>query len=183
MLVVAEHLVDVDNVGSCFRNARAFGAACVLLDDRCPDPLYRKAVRTSLGAVLEVPWAQAPIGDLLEGLATAGVAAVGLTPGGAVTLADVAAALAPDAPVALVVGNEGHGLTPETQAALTMFELQRATGQNYITLLNEISQLGIEGFLKLIDAANEEELRALLGACDVVYRQVQKYRTLPPVTG
>jgi len=74
-------------------------------------------------------------------------------------------------------------MTPETQAALTMFELQRATGQNYITLLNEISQLGIEGFLKLIDAANEEELRALLGACDVVYRQVQKYRTLPPVTG
>ena len=49
VLVVAEHLVDVDNVGSCFRNARAFGARGVLLDERCPDPLYRKAVRTSLG--------------------------------------------------------------------------------------------------------------------------------------
>ena len=59
MLVAAEHLVDVDNVGSCFRNARAFGAAALLLDERCPDPLYRKAVRTSLGTVLEVPWAQA----------------------------------------------------------------------------------------------------------------------------
>ena len=80
ILVVLEHLVDVDNVGSAFRNARAFGAAGVLLDERCPDPLYRKAVRTSLGHVLEVPWARAPIGEILEALRTHGVATVGLTP-------------------------------------------------------------------------------------------------------
>ena len=120
VLVVAEHLVDVDNVGSCFRNARAFGAACVLLDDRCPDPLYRKAVRTSLGAVLEVPWAQAPIGDLLEGSPLPAWS----------PLADARGRRRDarrrrrrnsraDAPVALVMGNEGHGLTPETQAGCT----------------------------------------------------------------
>src|SRR5690606_4476243 len=49
-LVVGEHIVDVDNVGSIFRNARALGAAGVLLDDTSADPLYRKAVRTSMGA-------------------------------------------------------------------------------------------------------------------------------------
>ncbi|WP_157899851.1 TrmH family RNA methyltransferase [Luteitalea pratensis] len=117
VLVVAEHLVDVDNVGSCFRNARAFDAACLLLDDRCPDPLYRKAVRTSLGTVLEVPWVQAPIRDLMEALATAGVITIGLTPDvGAATIAEAAAELAADTPAALVIGNEGHGLSAGTRA-------------------------------------------------------------------
>ena len=120
IFVVAEHLVDVDNVGSCFRNARAFGAAALLLDARCPDPLYRKAVRTSLGAVLEVPWAQAPLRDLLDALADAGVATVGLTPDGdTATLAEVGARLDIDTPAALVVGNEGHGLSAETRACCT----------------------------------------------------------------
>ncbi len=89
----------------------------LLLDDRCPDPLYRKAVRTSLGTVLEVPWVQAPIRDLMEALAAAGVITVGLTPDvGAATIAEVAAELAADAPVALVIGNEGHGLSAGTRA-------------------------------------------------------------------
>ena len=117
VLVVAEHLVDVDNVGSCFRNARAFDAACMLLDDRCPDPLYRKAVRTSLGTVLEVPWVQAPISDILDLLTAAGVPAVGLAPhDAAAAIEDVAAELAAHTPVALVVGNEGHGLSAGTRA-------------------------------------------------------------------
>ena len=117
MLVVAEHLVDVDNVGSCFRNARAFDAACVLLDDRCPDPLYRKAVRTSLGTVLEVPWVQAPIRDP-DGSAGRRRRRHRrpYAHGGAATIAEVAAELAAHAPVALVVGNEGHGLSAGTRA-------------------------------------------------------------------
>lgn len=123
ILVVAEHLVDVDNVGSCFRNARAFGAACVLLDERCPDPLYRKAVRTSLGHVLEVPWAQAPVEDILTALHQRGVTTVGLTPGREgclappVNLRDLAAHLDPARPAAVVVGNEGSGLSAATLAA------------------------------------------------------------------
>jgi len=117
VLVVAEHLVDVDNVGSCFRNAHAFGVAAILLDDRCPDPLYRKAVRTSLGAVLNVPWAQAPIDEVMAVLATAGVAAIGLTPHEtAVPIAEIARELAPIGPAALVIGNEGQGLSSATQA-------------------------------------------------------------------
>ena len=120
VLVAAEHLVDVDNVGSCFRNARAFGAAALLLDERCPDPLYRKAVRTSLGTVLEVPWAHGSMCEILDGLDAAGVITVGLTPEAtAATLADVGSRVAREAAVALIVGNEGRGLSKDTSARCT----------------------------------------------------------------
>lgn len=119
VLVVAEHLVDVDNVGSAFRNARAFGARCVLLDQRCPDPLYRKAVRTSLGHVLDVPWAQAPIEEILAALRERGVATIGLTPHDTATIAETHVRLTAHLPVAVVVGNEGSGLSAETMAGCT----------------------------------------------------------------
>lgn len=125
VFVVAEHLVDVDNVGSCFRNARGFGAAAVLLDERCPDPLYRKAIRTSLGAVLEVPWAQSPIDDVLRTLREHDIVTVGLSPRGSPTssavehLDAVSARLDRCRPVAILVGNEGGGLTDATMRACT----------------------------------------------------------------
>ncbi len=126
LIVVAEHLADVDNVGSCFRNARAFGAVAVLLDDRCPDPLYRKAVRTSLGAVLDVPWTSAPMPALLDALAECDVHTIGLTPHSATEagcpvgpLSTVCAVIPPAARVAIVVGNEGAGLSGETMARCT----------------------------------------------------------------
>ncbi len=121
MLVLAEHLVDVDNVGSVFRNARAFGAAAVLLDQRCPDPLYRKAIRTSLGAVLEVPWVQAPFTELLDSLVAAGVTTVGLTPGGGsvAEVSELAGRHGGPGAVAMVVGNEGLGLSGEARARCT----------------------------------------------------------------
>jgi len=56
-LVLAERLFDVDNVGALFRNAAAFGADAVVLDRHCCDPLYRKAIRTSIGHVLSLPYA------------------------------------------------------------------------------------------------------------------------------
>jgi tRNA G18 (ribose-2'-O)-methylase SpoU len=125
VLVVAEHLVDVDNVGSCFRNARAFGAAGVLLDERCPDPLYRKAVRTSLGHVLDVPWSQAPFAEILSVLHARDVTTVALTPGAGgrsqkpQDLRTLTAHLDPARPIAIVVGNEGSGLSVETMAGCT----------------------------------------------------------------
>jgi len=123
VFVVAEHLVDVDNVGSCFRNARGFGAAGLLIDQRSPDPLYRKAIRTSLGHVLEMRWAQSPMDEIRGGLARHGITTVGLTPLGRADgrpvqdLAALVSSLDPRVPIALVVGNEGHGLTTETAAA------------------------------------------------------------------
>ena len=55
-VVVLEDLVDHTNVGAIFRSAAAFGWDAVLLTTRCADPLYRRAVRTSMGAVFSVPW-------------------------------------------------------------------------------------------------------------------------------
>ena len=125
LLVVAEHLVDVANIGACFRNARALGAACVLLDDRCPDPLYRKAIRTSTGAVLDLPWTQAAIGDLLDALDRAGITSIALTPHDtdmhpSRAIDDVSALIPAGSPVALLVGNEGDGLSAGTLARCSL---------------------------------------------------------------
>ena len=58
-LVALERVGNADNVGSVFRNAAAFGVDAVLIGPACADPLYRKAIRTSMGAVLSVPFARA----------------------------------------------------------------------------------------------------------------------------
>ncbi|MFF2186616.1 TrmH family RNA methyltransferase [Streptomyces sp. NPDC058155] len=54
--VVFEDMVDHANLGAAFRNAAALGIDAVLLTPRCADPLYRRAVKVSMGAVLQVPW-------------------------------------------------------------------------------------------------------------------------------
>lgn len=59
-LVVLEDLADHTNVGAIFRSVAALGADGVLLTPSCADPLYRRAVRVSMGAVLQVPWARVP---------------------------------------------------------------------------------------------------------------------------
>ena len=116
LAVLCEHIVDPDNVGSIFRNARGFGAGPILLDDRCADPLYRKALRTSTGAVLDVPWAVAAAQVLHHTLKAHGYRRVALTPAAeAPSLHEVAGATA-GARLALVVGSEGSGLEPQTVA-------------------------------------------------------------------
>jgi tRNA G18 (ribose-2'-O)-methylase SpoU len=122
LYVVGEQIADADNVGSLFRNARAFGASAVLLDDRSADPLYRKAVRTSLGAVLHVPWSSDPLPEILGALARRGVVTVGLTPDPEVptlaeVLGDTPAGAGRAVPLALLVGNEGAGLSLPARAA------------------------------------------------------------------
>lgn len=59
-VVVLEDLADHTNVGAVFRSVAALGADAVLLSPACADPLYRRAVRVSMGAVLQVPWARLP---------------------------------------------------------------------------------------------------------------------------
>lgn len=94
-----------DNLGGIFRNCAAFGADAVLLDPTCCDPLYRKAIRVSVGATLTVPYARVD-GDALELLARHGFAALALSPSGATTLAD----LRRPARAAVLLGSEGPGL-------------------------------------------------------------------------
>ena len=58
VLVILERTGNADNVGGVFRNAAAFGVDAVLLDPASTDPLYRKAIRTSMGAALRIPFAR-----------------------------------------------------------------------------------------------------------------------------
>lgn len=116
-LVVAEDLTDIDNVGSLFRNALALGADGVLLSPRCCDPLYRKSVRVSLGAVLRLPYGRATAWpeDLLA-LGAGGHALVALDPSPGAEDLDHFAARAPRR-LALVVGAEGAGLSEAVREA------------------------------------------------------------------
>ena len=57
LVIVLEQVGNPDNVGGIFRNAAAFGAGAILLSPGCSDPFYRKAVRTSIGTTLSVPFA------------------------------------------------------------------------------------------------------------------------------
>lgn len=116
-LLVLERVADPDNVGSLFRNAAAFGAA-VVLSPGCADPFYRKAIRTSAGATLRLPFATAPDWPAALGaLRDRGYLVAALTPpsGAAgtatVALGEFAAARPRQRAVALVVGTEGDGLT------------------------------------------------------------------------
>ena len=117
VMLALEAVADADNVGSAFRNASAFGAASVVLSPTCCDPLYRKAIRTSMGAVLRVPYARARSwpGDL-TGLKSAGFSVIALTPrAGAVTLRECPR-LGADQKAVLVVGAEGEGLSADAEA-------------------------------------------------------------------
>ncbi|HEX4199250.1 MAG TPA: RNA methyltransferase [Caulobacteraceae bacterium] len=100
-------IANHDNMGGLFRNAAAFGADAVLLDASCCDPLYRKAIRVSVGAALSTPFARLPAGDdPLALLRRAGFSALALSPGGGEPLAGVRR----PARAAVLLGAEGAGL-------------------------------------------------------------------------
>ena len=108
-VVVLEDIVDHTNVGAIFRSAAALGADAALLAPRCADPLYRRAIKVSMGAVFSLPYARfddwygAP-----ELMRRHGFTSCALTP--AVDALDISA-LRRSARTALLVGAEGEGLT------------------------------------------------------------------------
>jgi tRNA G18 (ribose-2'-O)-methylase SpoU len=115
-VVVLEDIVDHTNVGAVFRSAAALGVDAVLLSPRCADPLYRRSVKVAMGAVFSVPYTRLEDWyDALPRLAADGFTTVALT-------------LSPDATeletavkgldrVALVLGTEGHGLSPRWESS------------------------------------------------------------------
>jgi tRNA G18 (ribose-2'-O)-methylase SpoU len=134
-LVIIERLGNADNVGSIFRTAAAFNADAVLLGPACADPLYRKAIRTSMGAALTMPFAGIePWPDALHELRRSGIAVVGLTPAAALELRDVPGAIG-TRPAAVLVGHEGDGLT---NAALELCELRAR-----IPIVPEVDSLNV----------------------------------------
>jgi tRNA G18 (ribose-2'-O)-methylase SpoU len=119
-MVVLEGVTNADNVGGVFRNAAAFGADGVLLSPTCCDPLYRKAIRTSMGAALRVPFARAGEADwpgVLARVRAAGFMLVALSPREPSETLDAFAARPHASRLALIVGTEGAGLTPTVEAA------------------------------------------------------------------
>ena len=112
-VLVLEDLVDHGNVGAVFRCAAAFGIDAVLVSPRCADPLYRRAVKVSMGAVFAVPWAR--MSDWYGGLGelrAAGFRLLALTPDQDAVPASAALPPGADDRVALLLGTEGDGLSP-----------------------------------------------------------------------
>ncbi|MFJ9772163.1 TrmH family RNA methyltransferase [Kitasatospora sp. NPDC101157] len=117
-VAVFEDIVDHANMGAAFRNAAALGVDAILLTPRCADPLYRRSVKVSMGAVFQVPWTRLGAWPTdVEILRSAGftVAALCLSDR-AITLDELASR--DDERLALVFGTEGDGLAAKTLASV-----------------------------------------------------------------
>jgi tRNA G18 (ribose-2'-O)-methylase SpoU len=116
-------IANHDNVGGIFRNAAAFGADAVILDGASCDPLYRKAIRVSVGGTLIVPFARlAPDDDALELLDRHGFAPLALSPRGTCRLAAVRRGRR----TAILLGSEGAGLAQAMLARATTVRIPMA---------------------------------------------------------
>ena len=137
LVLVGCGISNHDNIGALFRNAAGFGADAVLLDETCCDPLYRKALRVSVGSVLTMPYAREGSSEALLGrLAEAGFAIWALSPGGEAEIGEIA----PERRMALVMGTEGEGLP---QAILTRFHTARIAQMPGLDSLNVGTASGI----------------------------------------
>lgn len=150
LIVALEGVADADNVGGVFRNAAAFGVDAVLLSPSCCDPLYRKAIRTSMAAALTVPFAR--VAEWPNGLAplkARGFMVVALTPRGEVetksetkpeTLDQFTAGPHPGRFV-LLAGAEGPGLS---EGAMALADIRvRIPMQSGVDSLNLVVAVGI----------------------------------------
>lgn len=118
-IAVLEGVNDHENIGSMFRNATGLGIDAVVFGARCADPLYRRAVRVSMGHVLRLPYTHLPDWPRgLDELRTRGFTVVALTPDPAApALSEILRDLGPQERVALLVGAEGPGLREHTMRA------------------------------------------------------------------
>jgi tRNA G18 (ribose-2'-O)-methylase SpoU len=140
-IVVLEDLVDHANVGAIFRCAAALGVDAVILSPRCADPLYRRSVKVSMGAVFAIPYARMTGWyDGLADLKAAGFRVLALTPDESAT--PISAALNPAADrVALVFGTEGDGLSPrwlreaDSAVRIPMNRAARAAGVDSLNVV------------------------------------------------
>jgi tRNA G18 (ribose-2'-O)-methylase SpoU len=107
LVVVLVGIANHDNIGSIFRNAAAFGADAVFMDATCCDPLYRKAIRVSVGAALKVPFASfTDTPEFTAALDRQGYAQFALSPGGGIDIRHATRGKR----LALYLGTEGEGL-------------------------------------------------------------------------
>ncbi|GJQ28644.1 MAG: rRNA methyltransferase [Phycisphaerae bacterium] len=118
-LVILESLTNAENVGAVFRNTAALAGAgsAVLLSPSCCDPLYRKAVRVSMGHVLRVPYAKLTAWPHdITAIKQAGFKVLAMTPGpGSIDINDLRPT--PNDRLAILLGTEGEGLSKAALAA------------------------------------------------------------------
>ncbi len=137
LVVAAFGISNHDNIGSIFRNAAAFGADAVLLDEACCDPLYRKALRVSVGSVLSVPYSRAgSMAEILTSLSAEQFDVWGLSPAGEREVSAVPAS----ARMALITGTEGEGLPPAILSTIRTARIAQAPG---LDSLNAATATGI----------------------------------------
>ncbi|MCC3271509.1 RNA methyltransferase [Arthrobacter zhangbolii] len=119
-VAVLEDIVDHTNIGAIFRSAAALQVDAVLVTPRCADPLYRRAIRVSMGTVFQVPWVRLTDwpGQLTQ-LRDAGfvTAALALRED-SLTLDELSARR--DERLALILGTEGDGLSGSTLAGVDL---------------------------------------------------------------
>jgi tRNA G18 (ribose-2'-O)-methylase SpoU len=114
-VVVLEGVNNPDNLGGIARSAAAFGVDLLVLGPGTGDPLYRKAIRTSMGATLAVPYVDAGAWpEAIQMIRAAGLRTIALTPDEAA--APLGALTADERPYALLAGAEGEGLSAEAMA-------------------------------------------------------------------
>ncbi|WP_175412143.1 RNA methyltransferase [Streptomyces sp. TRM64462] len=128
-VAVMESVNDHTNIGAIFRSAAALGMDAVLLSPDCADPLYRRSVKVSMGAVFSVPYARLDTWPHdLEAVREAGFRLLALTPDARATAIDEAAPHTLDR-VALMLGAEGEGLSARAlRAADTWVRIPMAHG-------------------------------------------------------
>lgn len=115
-VAVLEDVVDHTNVGAIFRSAAGLGVDAVLVTPRCADPLYRRSVRVSMGAVFQVPWTRIePWPGGIGRLNARGFVVAALALADDAVPLDTFAASPPER-LAMVLGTEGDGLAPATVA-------------------------------------------------------------------
>jgi tRNA G18 (ribose-2'-O)-methylase SpoU len=116
LLLVLDAVTDADNIGSVFRNAAAFDVGGVLLSPTCCDPLYRKAIRTSMGSALQVPYSRVEMWPAyLTTLKQKGFTVIALTPrASAIDLGSFVRQRRQK--IAVLVGTEGPGLSEPVAA-------------------------------------------------------------------
>ena len=122
-IAVLEEVVNPTNVGAIFRSAAALGMDAVLLTHGCSDPLYRRAIRVSMGTVFQIPWTfignrknpgwPQPGLSLLKDLGFRTTAMA--LKDDSVSISDPALMAEPK--LAVILGTEGDGLAAETIAA------------------------------------------------------------------
>ncbi len=140
LVLVGCGISNHDNAGSMFRNAAAFKADAIFLDETSCDPLYRKSLRVSVGSVLTVPYQRGGDAvDVLTRLAEQGFAIWTLSPRGQTDIRQIPASDR----MALVVGTEGEGL-PE--AVLSRFRTARIPQSEGLDSLNVAMATGIALF-------------------------------------